>query len=252
MPAQKFAPNVVNDTKLVYVPKGKFKMGSKLGEQDEQPVHKVKISAFYMSKYEITNREFAEFLNAKGNRFEQNVLWINTDGNWRDLRCRIYEKNGKFFVEKGYEDYPVNFVSWYGANAYCKWKGGRLPTEAEWEYVAKKFAGDSDSLSVTAWHSGNAKAKIHRVGAGKANRIGIYDLQGNLWEWCADWYDYNFYTKSPKKNPVNTKVNDYKVIRGGSWANEKEMLNPSNRNAIKPNINKINIGFRIVFDQLKD
>jgi len=236
------------DTGLVYVPSGSFKMGSKTGEADEQPVHKVKISGFYIGKYEVSNREFAEFLNVKGNQFEHNVLWINIDGHWRDLKCRIYEKDSSFFVEKGYEDYPVNFVSWDAANAYCKWKGGRLPTEAEWEYIAKKFSHSPDSLEYYHWHAANSENKIHKIGAGTANLLGIYNLQGNLWEWCADWYDNHYYEKSPRKNPLNMVPNDYKVIRGGSWANNKKMLNPSNRNAIKPNINKINVGFRIAYD----
>jgi len=237
------------DTGLVYVPAGSFKMGSKHGEADEQPVHKVKISGFYIGKYEVTNREFVEFLNIKGNQFEHNVLWINTDGHWRNLECRIKEKDGKFFVAKEFENYPVNFVSWYAADAYCKWKGGRLPTEAEWEYIVKKFPLLNDSIDAHSWHSANSGNKIHKIAQTKANSLGIYDLQGNLWEWCADWYDNRFYEKSKRKNPLNNTPNDYKVIRGGSWANDKSMMNKSNRNAIKPNINKINVGFRIAYDE---
>jgi formylglycine-generating enzyme required for sulfatase activity len=237
------------DTGLVYVPSGSFKMGSKHGETDEQPVHKVKISGFYIGKYEVTNREFVEFLNAKGNQFEHNVLWINTDGHWRNLKCRINEKDGKFFVDKAYEYYPVNFVSWYGANAYCKWKGGRLPTEAEWEYIVKKYPLIKDSIDTHSWHSANSNNQIHKIAQAKPNILGIYDLLGNLWEWCADWYDNRFYEISNRKNPLNNTPNDYKVIRGGSWANDKSMLNISNRNAIKPNINKVNVGFRIAYDE---
>jgi len=240
------------DSSLVFVKGGTFKMGSKTGEEDELPVHKVKLSDFYIGKYEVTNGEFVVFLNEKGNQYEDHALWIKPEGKWRNLKCRIYEKDSAFFVEKGYEQYPVNFVNWYGANEYCKWKGGRLPTEAEWEYAAigGKDAKRGIPLPVEkkAWYSVNSNNKIHKVGTKKPNVLGIYDMQGSLWEWCAEWYDAKYYELSDRKNPLNKIKSDYRVIRGGSWANDEKMLCITNRNAIKPKINKINLGFRIVYD----
>ncbi len=242
---------VIEDSTLVFVKGGTFKMGSKLGEKDELPVHKVKISDFYIGKHEVTNSEFVEFLNEKGNIYEHNSYWINVKGHWRDLKCNIYQKNNYFFVEQGYENYPVNYVNWYGANAYCKWKGGRLPTEAEWEYASTNYKNNANNRNIDeiAWYSVNSDNKIQQVGAKKPNAFGIYDMQGNLWEWCSDWYNAEYYAKSKRKNPQNLVKADYKVMRGGSWANDKTMLRISNRNAVKPNTNKINLGFRIVYEK---
>lgn len=246
------------DSTLVFVKGGSFKMGNKSGEKDELPVHRVKLSDFYIGKYEVTNIEFIEFLNKKGNQYEDHAYWIDTDGKWRGLKCRIYKNNNEFAIEKGYKNHPVNFVSWYGANAYCKWKDGRLPTEAEWEYAARRGVEtlNATSLQYTggnkidelAWYSSNSDKKIHKTGTKYSNALGIHDMQGSLWEWCSDWYDAKYYSKSKRKNPQNLNKADYKVMRGGSWANNKAMLRITNRNALKPNINKINLGFRIVYD----
>ncbi len=246
------------DSTIIFVKGGSFKMGKKEGEKDEIPVHKVKLSDFYIGKYEVTNKEFVQFLNEKGNQYKDHAYWINTKGKWRDLICRIFEENNTFKVEKGYENHPVNFVNWYGANAYCKWKGGRLPTEAEWEYAAKggyvkthghnSLQSPDNNIGDFAWFSANSSNKIHQIGTKKPNILGIYDMQGSLSEWCSDWYDVQYYSKSKRKNPVNIINADYKVLRGGSWANDKAMLRITNRNALNPNVNKINLGFRIAFD----
>jgi len=242
---------VKTDTNLVFIKGKAFKMGDNNGENDEKPAHRVKLSDFYIGKYELSNNEFAVFLNEKGNKYETHAYWINLEGKWRTLKCRIYKKDNKYLVEKGYENHPVNFVNWYGANAYCKWKGGRLPTEAEWEYVAatgSDISIDNNTIDQIAWYADNSNNKIHKTGSKKPNKLGIHDLQGSLWEWCSDWYDTGYYAKSKRKNPINTNKADYKVIRGGSWANNKTMMQVTNRNAINPGINKINLGFRIVYD----
>lgn len=249
-------PNNYNeDSLLVFVKGGSFRMGDKTGEKDEIPIHKVKLSDFYIGKFEVSNIEFVEFLNKKGNQYENHSYWIDIDGKWRGLKCRIYNNNNEFFVEKRYENHPANFVSWYGANSYCKWKGGRLPTEAEWEYAAGGVSTGSTTqkdsninIDEFAWYASNSGNKIHKTGSKRPNALGIYDMQGSLWEWCSDWYAAEYYSKSKRKNPQNTDKADYKVLRGGSWANDKKMLRLTNRNALKPNINKINLGFRIVYD----
>lgn len=243
------------DSTLILVYGGKYKAGNKHGDNDEKPSKIIEINAFYLGKYEVTNKEFAEFLNIKGNQLEDNTIWINTDGIWKDKKCRIYEQEGLFRVENGYEYYPVNYVSWYGANEYCKWKGGRLPTEAEWEYAAR---GGKDNFKVSeietqnvdliAWYNKNSNYQWHQVGKKKPNSIGIYDMQGNLWEWCSDFYSHTYYQNRPKKNPQGPATGDFKVIRGGAWTNGAEMSLPWNRNGVIPGSNKINLGFRIAYD----
>jgi sulfatase modifying factor 1 len=255
--SQKEVEDTSNITKidLVFIEKGAFKRGDKNGEVDEKPVRKIKIESFYIGKYEVSNSEFVEFLNVNGNQVEGNTQWINLDGKWNNLKCRIYEKNNRFFVEEGYEYFPVNFVSWYGAKAYCLWKGGRLPTEAEWEYVAKggKYSKKQiikefeKNISKYSWYFYNSDNQMHKRGQKASNTLGLFDIYGNLWEWCSDFYNANYYTTKINKNPQGPISGDYKVIRGGSWTNKEEMMRISNRNAINPNSNKINLGFRIAF-----
>ncbi len=243
------------DSMLVYIEGGHIRMGNKYGENDENPSKRIKVNSFFIGRYEISNGEFADFLNANGNLFEGNSIWINTDGEWNDLKCRISVKDSIFKVEVGFENYPVNYVSWFAANAYCKWKGGRLPTEAEWEYAAKSgsFGKKNCTKKVFrvddfAWHKINSDSKWHRSGEKKPNEAGLYDILGNLWEWCNDYYKEDYYMSRPKNNPTGPLSGDYRVIRGGSWTNGPEMISTSNRNGLNPNSNKINLGFRIVFD----
>lgn len=253
-----FAINAQVDTTsyTVFVEGGTMKLGNRRGDTDERPAKRIKINSFYMGKYEVSNKEFAEFLNAKGNQFEKHARWINLNGAWEDLNCRIYENKGKFYVEPGYENYPVNYVNWYGANAYCKWKGGRLPTEAEWEYAAKggKFKSNKSlklilqNMENYAWFNANSNKKWHKSGLKQPNALGLYDIYGNLWEWCSDYYSERYYKSRPKQNPKGVENGDYKIIRGASWTDNKKTLHYSNRNAINPTNNKINVGFRIVFD----
>ena len=234
------------DSSFVFIKGGKFQMGSNSAQIDEKPVHKVKISDFYISKYEVTNLQYAVFLNEKGNQFEANTIWIDLQGSWRDEKCRIYMKDSVFLVEKGYENYPVAFVSWYGANAYCKWKNGRLPTEAEWEYIAKFDISYTDSLQNIAVLKSNSNSKINQGGTKQANILGIYDLYGNMSEWCYDWYQPK-YTKKRKKNPQGNNFGEMKCRRGGSWYSPPKNIYPTNRKASNPNNNNVTIGFRVVW-----
>lgn len=239
------------DTGLAFIEGGKFRMGNKQGESDENPVHTVILDDFYIGKYEVTNSQFAEFLNENGNKVEHNSIWILLSGNWRDEKCRIYFEDSVFKVEEGYENYPVTFVNWNGADAYCKWKGGRLPTEAEWEYVAKGGNLKNDSseffLDEFAVYKNNSEDKPAQVGSKKASVLGIYDLFGNMTEWTTDWYNENYYKTSVKENPQCSETGDMKVIRGGSWYNSSEMISATNRRGAAPNFNNITIGFRIAY-----
>lgn len=239
-----------NISDYVFIEGGIFKMGSKNGSEDEKDVHKVKISNFYVLNHEVTNAEFVTFLNEMGNQFENHVLWINLDGFWRDIKCRIYQKEETFYVEEGYENYPVIFVNWYGANAYAKWAGGRLPTEAEWEYIADlsvKSLNYPNNLNDYAFYKENSDYKLHPVKQ-KLPIIGIYDLFGNLSEWCYDWYSVDYYKNSKYKNPQGAFMGDQKIKRGGSFATLSSSVKKYNRKASSPTNNNLTIGFRIVID----
>ena len=118
---------------MVLIPAGEFQMGSNSGFPNEKPVHSVYVDAFYMDEYEVTNAEYAAFLNAKGKHTESGKTWLHIGG----APARIEYVAGVYRAKGGYENYPVTYVSWYGAVAYSKWKGKRLPTEAEWEKAAR-------------------------------------------------------------------------------------------------------------------
>ncbi|MFN0175795.1 MAG: SUMF1/EgtB/PvdO family nonheme iron enzyme [Saprospiraceae bacterium] len=258
---------------MVLVRGGTFQMGSTEGT-DEQPIHSVTVSDFYMSKYEVTNAEFVKFLNVKGNQTEGGKTWIDLDGKWEDEKCRIYQSGNSFKVESGYENYPVIYVSWYGATAYCQWLGSqyRLPTEAEWEYAA----GNGSRHTKYSWGNGDpsgkkggnvsdqtAKAKFSYfsafenytdgyiytapVGQFDANDFGLYDMSGNVWEWCSDWYDEAYYKNSPSKDPKGpTTAKDYRVLRGGSWGDYPENCRVASRLRNYPNARFSAGGFRVV------
>jgi formylglycine-generating enzyme required for sulfatase activity len=236
------------NTDYVFVKGGKFFMGNN-AIPDETPRHKVYVDDFYILNHEVTNAEFVNFLNEKGNRFEGNTVWIQLSGRWRNEKCRIYQKDSLFFVEKGYENYPVYFVSWWGAEAYAEWCGGRLPTEAEFEYLSQKLydtivfdSVNLDKYVVFKENSGYKPAKVMT----KNSLLGIYDLLGNMSEWCYDWYSADYYSQSLRKNPQGAKIGKQKVKRGGSWATKFSSFSPTNRKASNPNNNNITIGFRVV------
>lgn len=216
----------------------------------EFPVHHITLSSFYIGKYEVTNKEFAEFLNAYGHDsiktgvFKGQPIFLEDD--WG------IEYAGKSWKAKaGYENHPAIFVSWYGADAYCKWKGGRLPTEAEWEFAARgglencsyKYSGSNVPDSV-AWYYGNSDKMTHQVGKLKPNSLGIYDMSGNAYEWCSDWFS-NYEFKSTQ-NPQGPQTGEYKVLRGGSWYDYYSHLSVTNRGNYNPDYMSNLIGFRLV------
>lgn len=246
---------------MVALQGGTFDMGctSEQGggcNSDEKPAHQVTVSDFYLCKYEVTNRQYCAFLNAKGNQTEGWKEWIDLNGSWGGGKRRIYRSGRTFYVESGYEDYPVIYVSWYGAKAYCDWlssktgKRYRLPTEAEWEYAARggaksrgyKYAG-SNNIDEVAWYNGNSGNKTHPVGGKLPNELGLYDMSGNVWEWCHDWYGE--YSSSPATNPQGPNNGPYRVLRGGSWFS----IAPYCRLAIRHNLTPVNggndLGFRL-------
>jgi len=256
--------NIVNvqvNIEYVYVEGGGFQMGSYSAQasSDEQPEHWVVLDDFYIGKYEVTNQQFCAFLNA---------LNVPPDGvyngktyidmtQYDGKRFILYDGNS-FKVKVNKENYPVVAVTWYGAEAFCKWAGGRLPTEAEWEYAARGgnltqgylYSG-SNVLDEVAWYSTTSAWYVHVKGAKKPNELGIYDMSGNVYEWCQDWYESNYYSHSLTSNPKGPTTGAYKVLRGGSAWSDKIDCRVTSRykdDLDKYNINLQDNGFRIVKD----
>lgn len=238
---------------MVFVQGGTFQMGDTFGDgdDDEKPVHEVTVSDFYIGKHEVTNTQFCKFLNEKGNQEEGGKLWLDIESSY----CLIEKRDQHYATKAGYENHPVVEVTWDGARAYCKWLGGRLPTEAEWEYACRggsrsahhKYSG-SNNVDDVAWYRSNSGKKTHFVGTKQPNELGLYDMSGNVWEWCADWYGKDYYRKSQKRNPKGPSSGSARVLRGGSWSNStvncrvayRGWLNPSNSFSLN--------GFRVVRD----
>jgi len=222
-PSQPTTPTPDN---MVFVQGGTFQMGSN-EYSGEKPVHTVAVNDFYIGKYEVTHREYIEFLNSKG---------INSNGSYSGTEYvemdHIYStigyRNGKFYFKGSSfandENCPVMFVTWYGAEAYCKWKGARLPTEAEWEYAARggnrsrgyTYSGSND-IDKVAWYLKNSGLVIHQGGQKQPNELGIYDMSGNVWEWCYDLYDKDYYSSSSRNNPTGPSSGWCRVLRGGFY-----------------------------------
>ena len=227
---------------MVLIPAGPFQMGDSKNEPESwmkrsRPVHTVELDAFYMDLNEVTVGQFKQFVNLNGYKY---------GGNWNDV--------AKYSPG---DDYPMVHVNWDDAIAYAKWAGKRLPTEAEWEYAArggligKRYPlGDEMTDDDANWSNtaiGKDKWKYcSPVGSFEANGYGLYDMAGNVYEWCADWYDEDYYSKSPAKNPPGPDLGSDRVLRGGFWDNYTNTLRVAHRDGTSP-FNRINdLGFRCV------
>jgi len=266
------------------VPGGSFDMGSEAA--DEKPVHRVELSPFYMSIFELTVGEFKQFVDATGyvtTAERKGYAWALIPGN-KDLT----KLKGASWRNPNFETtdrFPVCCVSWFDAIAYCNWRsqqegltpyynqsgyynpadwskgivqynvdanGYRLPTEAEWEYAARannnmnRFSGD-DIIARVAIHFFNSQDRAWEVASKAANDFGIYDLTGNVSEWVWDWYESNYYKKSPGTNPLGPfAVGKRKVIRGGSWYDDEKSCCVSYRMNQEPDFAESGVGFRLV------
>ncbi|MCE7926108.1 MAG: hypothetical protein DYG98_23935 [Haliscomenobacteraceae bacterium CHB4] len=266
---------------MIFIPGGSCFLGDSTGDADEKPVHVVLISDFYIAKTETTLAQFKSFAVATGYRTdaelgEGSYVWDSLGWHKSDSICWRYDERGRLrSPEQG--DYPVLHVSWNDATQYCNWlselaglqkvydhqgdttyvdltaKGYRLPTEAEWEYAAaegtavrrKKYAG-SGSFGALAWYSGNAGGHPHSVAGKRPNATGIFDLSGNVWEWCHDWYDKNYYSKSRNtQDPSGPASGETRVLRGGSWNNSGKHLRITNRSSRYPDFRDSSVGFRV-------
>jgi len=237
----------------VAVAGGTFSMGSTTGNADEEPIHSVTLSNFSISKYEITNAQYTTFMNdivANLNGSFNGVRYLDMG----DVDIQISHTGGQFVADAGKENSPVIFVSWFGAKAYAEHYGGRLPTEAEWEFAAKggnnssgyTYSG-SNTIDDVAWYITNSGAATHTVGTKSANELDLYDMSGNVWEWTNDWYDSNYYSSSPSSNPQGPTTGSFRVFRGGSWNNNANFCRVAIRNGSNSIITFNTLGFRPVF-----
>ncbi|MEA3325757.1 MAG: formylglycine-generating enzyme family protein [Chloroflexota bacterium] len=238
--------NEVDDAEMVYVPEGEFLMGS---EDRSPPEHTVFLDAFWIYKHEVTNEQYANFLNAEGNQSEGGVTWLDAG----DSDVRIHPAIGEWGPDSGYGDNPVVEVSWYGAQAYCKWAGGRLPTEAEWEKAARGEDGQTypwgeENPTCSLANFSNCVGETTSVGSfpESASPYGALDMAGNGWEWVADWYDEDYYDTSPVTNPTGPESGTYRVLRGGSWYSHEGFLVASNRYRYNPVSTLSDGGFRCI------
>ena len=206
---------------MALIPSGAFLMGSADGEADERPLHRVHLDAFYMDRYLVTNEAYARFLNVLGNRAEGGKKWLDMDGPLSSWLCKIQRKDGRFEAKPGYENHPVIKVTWYGALAYARWLGKRLPTEAEWERAARGLLEGQRFVFGDRLTPARANIEgLHAatpVGSYPPNPFGLYDLTASVWQWCSDWYEPDYYSRSLSRNPKGPDNGTQKVLRGGSW-----------------------------------
>jgi len=227
---------------MVLIPAGSFEMGDHFNEGiddgRELPVHTVELYGFYMDVNEVTVGQFREFVNQSG---------YNYKGDW-----------GNVAKQSPGDNYPMIYVDWSDAVAYCRWAGKRLPTEAEWEYAARGGRVGKRYL----WGDGENVARDHAnyrgtggkdtwgqtapVGSLEANGYKLYDMAGNVDEWCADWYGEDYYSKSPAKNPRRTRKGSHRVLRGGAWNFPTSALRVAYRDSGRPDSTYYNSGFRCV------
>jgi formylglycine-generating enzyme required for sulfatase activity len=209
---------------MVFVEGGTFQMGSNSGDSDEKPVHTVTVSGFFMDKTEVTQAEYRKVMGKNPSKFS------------------------------GCDDCPVENVSWYDAYEYAKKVGKRLPTEAEWEYAARggskskgyTYSG-SNGIDAVGWYDDNSDDKTHPVAQKQPNELGLYDMSGNVWEWCSD--RYGSYSSSPQNNPQGPSSGSYRVRRGGGRYYNGNFCRVASRYRSYPDLRYYDRGFRLVLSQ---
>jgi len=251
--------SIVNDGygDYVYVPAGTFRMGDPSHLARERPAHVVELDAYYISKFEVTNREWKKFRDDPG--YDDPKFWPNGRVVPRDQIPYWTQANNHGGGTPDSDDYPVIGVNWDAATAYCAWlsaktgKRYRLPTEAEWEKAARGTDeriypfGSSIERSQANYVGAQAYDTVMPVGsfASSPSPYGAFDMAGNVMEWCQDWYDRDYYSVSPRKNPKGPATGAYRVVRGGSFFVEVFDLRTTSRSMAWPSFQAHRmIGFR--------
>jgi formylglycine-generating enzyme required for sulfatase activity len=224
----------VADPNMILIPGGEFIMGKNTtNPSDWKPEHKVMLNAFYMDKYEVTNRQYYEY--CKETNYPLPEFW-----GLSQFKCSLE-----------YPDHPIIGVSYNDAARYAQWAGKRLPTEAEWEYASRGGLPDSNfpwgnQIDSTLVNYGKKYKTTLKVGTFKPNGYGLYDTGGNVWEWTSDNYGDDYYVNSPVQNPSGPSTGRFKVIRGGSWHSGTMCIQTFYRNGLSPSWIDFAVGFRCV------
>ncbi|MBC7555112.1 MAG: SUMF1/EgtB/PvdO family nonheme iron enzyme, partial [Taibaiella sp.] len=255
---------------MVKVEGGLFTMGHNPGDADERPYHNVIVKDFYIGKFEVTVAEYRKFIRAShyitsaqknGWGFVRNGDWEKKEGvNWD------FDEYGVMKTTDNEDSVPVRYVSWNDANKYCEWLSKttnqhyRLPTEAEWEYAAQggkannghlNLYSGSDNLNEVGWYHENSGSVVHAKGLKKPNELGLYDMSGNVSEWCSDYYDATYYTELEDKETMDPKgpaSGEQRVLRGGFFVSDSNSNRISSRDHNSPGICYGLYGFRVVRD----
>ena len=201
---------------MVLIPEGKFQMGTSDGDERERPVHKVQLDAFYLDRFETTNAEYEKFDPSHHRSFLSHC-----------------------------DDCPVTLVTWKDADSYCRSLGGRLPTEAEWEWAALKNKSETKESSVESVSTRLGQSfdeGAFRVDSPPSGKLGIFHLQGNVWEWLNDWFGP--YSHLEQDNPTGPSSGVRKILRGGGWYNAEVYADPRMRFQLYPEAKISSIGFR--------
>ncbi len=235
-------------TEMVVIPGGSYFRGSQEGARDEMPRHAVTLSSFALDVHPVTNEQFVRFLQAMGGEKDRNN---NDIIRLRD--ARIKRSGGKLIIESGYAKHPVVGVTWYGAAAYARWIGKRLPTEGEWEAAASSGRETflyPTGIDIERIHANFFSSDTTPVMSYPPNAFGLYDMAGNVYEWCQDWYAYNYYDASALEpmSPMGPPQGVYRVLRGGCWKSLKEDLRCSHRHRNNPGAVNGTYGFRCAAD----
>ena len=262
---------------MVLVGGGTFRMGADDEMPDESPAHEVGVNSFWIDAREVTVGEFARFIEATGyrtdaERFGWSGVFDRESGDWARVEGADW-RHPEGPASEAATGEPVCQVSWRDASEYARWAGKRLPTEAEWEYAARggqagrRYAwGDElrpKGRPVANWWQGEFPARDTGedgfrgrapVGSFAANGYGLYDVAGNVWEWCEDWYAGDYYPASPRANPAGPPAGEERVIRGGSWMCAENFCSNyrvAARSHATPDTGLDNLGFRCARDEKK-
>ncbi|MBF0461359.1 MAG: formylglycine-generating enzyme family protein [Magnetococcales bacterium] len=217
------------EMEFVWVPGGEFEMGNLFGGGfgNEKPVHEVALNGFWLGKYPVTQEEWTRMMGSPPLYFKEGARYPVEKVSWDDAQL---------FIEKMNAEEDGRF---------------RLPTEAEWEYAARsggrreEYAGSKD-VDAVAWHNKNSGDAVHPVGTKAPNGLGLYDMSGNVLEWCQDWFEEEYYKKVPSANPKGPVKGSYRVLRGGSWDSAPNYVRTVARNYWEPDNRDFYTGFRLV------
>ncbi len=233
-----------------------------------KPAHKVYLDAYYIDKYEVTNGEYSKFMNAGG--YKDPKYWTNEGWKWRTEnnitapKWWLNENRETYKSGPDFHDYAVTGISWYEAMAYAKWAGKLLPTEAQWEKAARgtdmriypwgNEEPDCEYANFTLAKYRFCTQHVSIVGELEKGKspYGLYDMAGNVWEWCRDPYSKTYYTESPYKNPQGALDSSRRILRGGSWVNAKDFICVTFRRSVRTNLRDYFNGFRCVVESGSD